>query len=65
VIGAVIGEYVAAEHGLGYLQLQAGAQFDTTLSFAAMIVIAFIGIALFWAIDFCERRAVFQREPAK
>lgn len=65
VIGAVIGEYVAAERGLGYLQLQAGAQFDTTLSFAAMIVIALIGIVLFWVLDLFERRAVFQREPAK
>ena len=36
VIGAVIGEYVAAERGLGYLQLQATSQFDTTLSFAAV-----------------------------
>jgi NitT/TauT family transport system permease protein len=65
VIGAVIGEYVAAERGLGYLQLQAGSQFDTTLSFAAMIVIAFIGIVLFWLLDLGERKAVFRREPAK
>jgi len=65
VIGAVIGEYVAAERGLGYLQLQAGSQFDTTLSFAAMMVIAFIGIVLFWLLDLCERRTVFQRESAK
>lgn len=65
VIGAVIGEYVAAERGLGYLQLQAEAQFDTTLSFAAMVVIAFIGIILFWLLDLCERRTVFQRESAK
>lgn len=65
VIGAVIGEYVAAERGLGYLQLQAGAQFDTTLSFAAMVVIAFLGIVLFWLLDVCERRMVFQRESAR
>jgi NitT/TauT family transport system permease protein len=65
VIGAVIGEYVAAERGLGYLQLQASSQFDTTLSFAAMVVIAAIGVVLFWALDVFERRAVFQREAAK
>src|SRR5690606_13450658 len=32
VIGAIIGEYVAAERGLGYLQLQANSQFDITLN---------------------------------
>lgn len=65
VIGAVIGEYVAAERGLGYLQLQASSQFDTTLSFAAVVVIAAIGVVLFWALDVLEKRAVFQREAAK
>lgn len=65
VIGAVIGEYVAAERGLGYLQLQAGSQFDTTLSFAAVVVIALIGVFLFLLLDLIERKAVFQRESAK
>jgi NitT/TauT family transport system permease protein len=65
VIGAVIGEYVAAERGLGYLQLQASSQFDTTLSFASLIIIAAIGVVTFWAIEIVERRAVFQREAAK
>ncbi|HEV2551583.1 MAG TPA: ABC transporter permease [Stellaceae bacterium] len=65
VIGAVIGEYVAAERGLGYLQLQASSQFDTALSFAALVVIALIGVALFLAVERLERRVVFQREAAK
>ena len=65
VIGAVIGEYVAAERGLGYLQLQASSQFDTTLSFAALILIAVTGIVTFWVIEVVERHAVFQREAAK
>jgi NitT/TauT family transport system permease protein len=65
VIGAVIGEYVAAERGLGYLQLQASSQFDTTLSFAALIIIALLGVVTFWGLEVIERRAVFQREAAK
>ncbi|MFD2182517.1 ABC transporter permease [Rhodoplanes azumiensis] len=65
VIGAVIGEYVAAEKGLGYLQLQASSQFDTTLSFAAMIVIAALGVVTFWSLEALEKRAVFQREAAR
>jgi NitT/TauT family transport system permease protein len=65
VIGAVIGEYVAAERGLGYLQLQASSQFDTTLSFAALVLIALMGVVTFWVIEVFERRAVFQREAAR
>lgn len=65
VIGAVIGEYVAAERGLGYLQLQASSQFDTTLSFAALVIISFLGVVTFWAIELVERRVVFRREAAK
>jgi NitT/TauT family transport system permease protein len=65
VIGAVIGEYVAAERGLGYLQLQASSQFDTTLSFAALVLIALMGVVTFLLIEAFERRAVFQREAAK
>lgn len=65
VIGAVIGEYVAAERGLGYLQLQASSQFDTTLSFASMIVIAALGVVTFWSLEALEKRAVFEREAAR
>jgi NitT/TauT family transport system permease protein len=64
VIGAVIGEYVAAERGLGHLQLQANMQFDTTMSFAAMITIAVIGVLLFLLLEAAEKRLVFKREAA-
>jgi NitT/TauT family transport system permease protein len=65
VIGAVIGEYVAAERGLGYLQLQASSQFDTTLSFASLVIISFLGVVTFWAIEIVERKVVFRREAAR
>jgi len=65
VIGAVIGEYVAAERGLGYLQLQASSQFDTTLSFASLVIISLLGVITFWGIEILERRFVFRREAAK
>ncbi|MBN9083130.1 MAG: ABC transporter permease [Rhizobiales bacterium 62-17] len=56
VIGAVLGEYVAAERGLGYLQLQANANFDVTLNFAAVFVIALLGVGLYSIILFVEKR---------
>lgn len=65
VIGAVIGEYVAAERGLGYLQLQASSQFDTTLSFAAVVIISAMGVLMFSVVSFVESKVVFKREEAK
>jgi NitT/TauT family transport system permease protein len=65
VIGAIIGEYVAAERGLGYLQLQANARFDTALNFASVVVISGLGVFLYFVITFVENRTVYQREIPK
>ena len=62
VIGAVIGEYVAAEKGLGYLQLQANSQFDTTLNFASVVAIAMLGVLLFAMVRLAEQVFVFRRD---
>lgn len=65
VIGAIIGEYIAAERGLGYLQLQANSQYDTALNFATVVVISCVGVALYYVIDIIEKKFVYQREAAK
>jgi NitT/TauT family transport system permease protein len=65
VIGAIIGEYVAAERGLGYLQLQANARFDTALNFASVVVISGLGVFLYFVITFVESKTVYQREIPK
>jgi NitT/TauT family transport system permease protein len=58
VIGAVIGEFVAAQEGLGYLILISTAQSKTSLAFAAIILLTVISVVLFYAIEFLERRFV-------
>lgn len=65
VIGAVIGEYVAAERGLGYLQLQANSLFDTTLNFATVVTISLLGVILYYIIDVVEARVSYKRDEAK
>ena len=65
VIGAIIGEYVAAEQGLGYLQMQANSRFDTALNFAAVVTIAGMGVTLFFILSTIERKISYQREAAK
>ncbi len=47
VIGAVVGEFVASSQGLGFLVFSGSTNMDTRLVFAAVVLLAAIGIALF------------------
>lgn len=55
-IGAVIGEWVGASAGLGFLMLQANARVQTDLMFAALITLALCAVALYGAVDAVTRR---------
>ncbi|HXV25803.1 MAG TPA: ABC transporter permease [Alphaproteobacteria bacterium] len=57
-IGAVIGEWVGSSAGLGYLMLQANARLKVDLMFAALALLAAMGLILFFAVDWAVRRAV-------
>jgi NitT/TauT family transport system permease protein len=50
VIGAVVGEFVAASEGLGYVVFTGTANLDTPLTFAAIFILATMGIVLFWLV---------------
>jgi NitT/TauT family transport system permease protein len=59
VIGAIIGEFLSGDQGLGYLiQSASGAQ-RTDVLFAALIIISVVSVALFYAVEFAERRLIF------
>ncbi|MFK7963942.1 MAG: ABC transporter permease [Burkholderiaceae bacterium] len=55
-IGAVIGEWVGASQGLGYLMLLANGRVKTDLMFAALLVLAVMAMALHFAISLLARR---------
>lgn len=59
-IGAVIGEWVGASRGLGYLMLLANGRAKTDLMFASLIVLAVMAIALHaavsWAVSHIQNR---------
>ncbi len=57
LIGAVLGEMIAANRGLGYLVQFAGAQFDTAGVFATLVVIALLAVVLNWIVGVFQRRA--------
>ena len=56
LIGAVLGEMIAANRGLGYLVQFSGSQFDTAGVFAVLFVIALLAVALNYAVDAMQGR---------
>ena len=58
VVGAIVGEFIQADQGLGYALLQANAVLNTKLSFAAIIVLAALGVVMFVIVDVIERRLI-------
>lgn len=58
VIGAVVGEFVAATHGLGYLVFSGATNLDTKLVFAAVVLLATMGIMLFQLVRLAQKLAV-------
>lgn len=50
-LGAVIGEWVGASGGLGFIMLQANARMQTDILFAAFLVLAVLTLALRYLVD--------------
>ena len=57
-IGAVVGEWVGASAGLGYLMLHANGRMQVDLLFAALLTLAVISVTLYFAVDALLRRAL-------
>jgi sulfonate transport system permease protein len=55
MVGAVVGEYLGATHGLGYVIAQAEGTFDTTGVFAGMTVLAIVVVIASAAVSRLER----------
>src|SRR5690606_17666206 len=55
-LGAVIGEWVGASAGLGFVMVQANARMQTDTVFAAMAIIALLTLALRRAVDWLGPR---------
>jgi NitT/TauT family transport system permease protein len=57
VIGAVVGEFVGSDRGLGYLILTASSNMNTAIVFGVMAVLSALGMVVFWAVCLAERLA--------
>lgn len=58
LVGAIVGEFVSSQRGLGYVILSAQGMFDTTRVFAAIAILAVAGVGLIEAVAFVERLAM-------
>ena len=64
VIGAVVGEFVGSDQGLGYVILSATSYWKTELAFSSMILLSVMAIVLFGAVSLVERLACPWLAPA-
>lgn len=55
VVGAVVGEFVNADKGLGYLIVTSTAFFQVPLAWGALVLLSLLGIILFQAIVIVEQ----------
>jgi NitT/TauT family transport system permease protein len=58
VAGAIVGEFIASEEGLGYLMLQVQVTLDTAAMFMAVLLITLVGVVLYWIVLLLERITV-------
>ena len=56
VIGAIVGEFVGSESGLGHLILEANANARTDLLFAALLMVSVVAGLLYIVVELAARR---------
>lgn len=59
MIGAIVAEFVGAQHGLGVMILQAQARLETAAVFALLIILSALGIVLNLIVRIARRKIIF------
>ncbi len=66
VIGAVVGEFVGADRGLGFLINVGRGQYDTALVFVAIFALIGMALGLYGTVIFMEKRLlIWQHQTRK
>lgn len=65
LLGAVVGELVASNRGLGYLILSSASAFDPAGVFAALFVVTVIAMVLNLAVNLFDRRVMRWHPPTR
>jgi NitT/TauT family transport system permease protein len=58
VVGAVVGEFVGSNSGIGFVLQRSIGNFELPTMFAALVVLSLIGVTLFWILDVLERISI-------
>lgn len=53
-VGAIVGEFIGANEGLGYILIFANGTIDTTLIFAALVLISVLAVLCYAVVGFIE-----------
>jgi ABC-type nitrate/sulfonate/bicarbonate transport system permease component len=64
VTGAIVGEFAGAAQGLGFVITVSTYHLDTDQTFAAVVVASLLGMGLYTALTYLERRVVFWKHTA-
>jgi len=62
IIGALVGEFIGSNKGLGFLIISNYYNMNITFVFAVIMVSSIIGILFYYSIHFFERKMVFESE---
>jgi len=65
VVGAIVAEFVASDAGLGYVLVEARANLDMVLVFAAIFWLILMGFIFFFAVELAERVLVKGRSAKR
>lgn len=65
ILGAVVGEFIGAQKGLGNLLLQANYNFDVAGMFAILLVLSGMGLIAHLILGFIQRRVAFWAEESR
>jgi NitT/TauT family transport system permease protein len=65
VIGAIVGELVSAEKGLGFLLQLGDFQYDTPMVFVAVFMLIALALMLYGIVTFLERRFLKWQNPSR
>lgn len=63
ITGALVGEFIGADRGLGNLLLQLNYNMDISGMFAVLLILALLGIILYALIRYLHARIVFWAKP--
>jgi NitT/TauT family transport system permease protein len=65
VVGAIVGEFLASDKGLGYIIINSQFSLDTPAIFAALILVSLIGFLLFGLVSLIENLVMPWYDPGK